>query len=79
MAFTVPAEEAKSVAIVGLFKEWNAESMTLKKLKNGAFKGTMNLETNTAHEFKSVIDTGVYIKWKQTDMLGIIFPVQQTV
>jgi 1,4-alpha-glucan branching enzyme len=43
VTFTVPAEEATSVAVVGSFNEWNATSTTLKKLKNGSFKGTVNL------------------------------------
>ena len=44
VTFTVPAETAKEVTVVGSFNEWNAEETPLKKLKNGTFKGTVDLE-----------------------------------
>ena len=34
VTFTVPAEEAKNVAVVGSFNEWNQKATPLKKLKN---------------------------------------------
>ena len=35
VTFSVPAEEAKSVVVVGSFNEWNTKKATkLKKLKN---------------------------------------------
>jgi 1,4-alpha-glucan branching enzyme len=66
VTFTVPAEEATSVAVVGSFNEWNAKSTTLKKLKNGSFKGTVDLEANTSHEFKYLID-GTYVNEIEAD------------
>ena len=66
VTFTVPAKEAKSVAVVGTFNEWNAESTTLKKLKNGSFKGIVDLDTNTSYEFKYLID-GVYSNETEAD------------
>ncbi|MFT5959445.1 MAG: 1,4-alpha-glucan branching enzyme [Polaribacter sp.] len=66
VTFTVPAEEATSVAVVGSFNEWSADSTTLKKLKNGSFKGTVNLKANTSHEFKYLID-GSYINETEAD------------
>ena len=66
ITFTVPAEKATHVAVVGSFNQWNAESTTLKKLKNGSFKGTVNLKTNTTHEFKYLID-GAYVNETEAD------------
>ncbi|MDX6747575.1 isoamylase early set domain-containing protein [Polaribacter sp. PL03] len=66
VTFTVPAEEASNVAVIGSFNEWNAESTPLKKLKNGSFKGTVNLEANTSHEFKYLID-GAYVNETEAD------------
>jgi 1,4-alpha-glucan branching enzyme len=66
VTFTVPAEEATTVAVVGSFNEWNTESTTLKKLKNGSFKGTIDLEANTSHEFKYLID-GTYVNETEAD------------
>ena len=35
VTFSLPAEEAKKVSVVGSFNEWNAKKAPLKKLKNG--------------------------------------------
>ena len=56
VTFTVPAAEAKQVTVAGNWNEWNTEAEPLKKLKNGTFKGTVNLESGQAYEFKYVVD-----------------------
>ena len=66
VTFSVPAEEAKSVAVVGCFNEWNTEATELKKLKNGTFKGTVDLESENSYEFRYIVD-GVYINDEQAD------------
>ncbi|AUC83877.1 glycoside hydrolase [Polaribacter sp. ALD11] len=66
VTFTVSAEDASDVAVVGSFNEWNAEFTPLKKLKNGSFKGTVDLEAKTSHEFKYLID-GAYINETEAD------------
>ena len=66
VTFTVPAEEANSVAVVGDFNEWNTSATELKKLKNGTFKGTVDLETASSYEFRYVID-GTYVNDEQAD------------
>ncbi|WP_421807929.1 isoamylase early set domain-containing protein [Flagellimonas sp.] len=59
VTFTVPAEEAKTVAVVGDFNKWNPKKSTLKKLKNGTFKGTFELPVENSYEFRYLID-GAY-------------------
>ena len=66
VTFTVSAKEATNVAVVGSFNAWNGDSMTLKKLKNGSFKGTVDLEANTSHEFRYLID-GTYVNEMDAD------------
>ena len=56
VTFSIPAEEAKKVSVVGSFNDWNAKKAPLKKLKNGPFKGTVDLETGSSYEFKYVVD-----------------------
>ncbi|WP_272021919.1 isoamylase early set domain-containing protein [Olleya namhaensis] len=56
VTFTVPAAQAKQVTVAGNWNEWNTEVEPLKKLKNGTFKGTVNLEAGQAYEFKYVVD-----------------------
>ncbi|MBA6152306.1 isoamylase early set domain-containing protein [Gelidibacter maritimus] len=57
VTFTVPAEDAKRVSVLGTFNEWDEKkALELKKLKNGTFKGTMNLEKDNSYEFRYLID-----------------------
>ena len=67
VTFSVPAEEAKSVAVVGSFNEWNTEATELKKLKNGTFKGTVDLASENSYEFRYLVDGKSYINDEQAD------------
>jgi len=66
VTFTVPAEEAKKVAVVGDFNNWNPKGSVLKKLKNGSFKGTFDLPTEKAYEFRYLVD-GNYVNDEAAD------------
>jgi 1,4-alpha-glucan branching enzyme len=66
VTFTVSAEEANKVAVVGNFNEWNEKSTPLKKLKNGSFKGTIDLESGKSHEFRYLVD-GAYLNEQEAD------------
>ncbi|MFD1161819.1 MULTISPECIES: isoamylase early set domain-containing protein [Hwangdonia] len=66
VTFTVPAEEAKKVSVVGSFNNWDEKANSLKKLKNGTFKGTLNLEKDNSYEFRYLID-GTYVNDEQAD------------
>ncbi|MDG3580975.1 MULTISPECIES: isoamylase early set domain-containing protein [Galbibacter] len=56
VTFTVPAEEANEVVVVGDFNQWNPEEASLKKLKNGNFKGTFEIPKDSTYEFRYIID-----------------------
>lgn len=56
VTFTVPAKEANSVSVAGEFNEWSIDANVLKKLKNGNFKGTINLPKDNTFAFKYVVD-----------------------
>jgi len=58
VTFSILAEDAKKVGLAGSFNKWKATP--LKKLKNGTFKGTVDLDTENSYEFKYVVD-GTYI------------------
>ncbi len=66
VTFTVPAEEAKKVAVVGDFNNWSTKGSSLKKLKNGNFKGTFELPKEGSFEFKYIID-GAYVNEAEAD------------
>ncbi len=56
VTFLVSAKDANNVSVAGEFNEWNTEATILKKLKNGTFKGTVNLPKDQKFEFKYVVD-----------------------
>lgn len=66
VTFTVPAAEANEVKVVGSFNNWDTNETSLKKLKNGSFKGTLNLDKDQSYEFRYVVD-GTYINDEQAD------------
>ncbi len=50
------AAEAKNVELVGDFSEWDAEPIPMKKLKDGSFRTSVNLDAGKNYEFRYVID-----------------------
>ncbi|MFH1844636.1 MAG: isoamylase early set domain-containing protein [bacterium] len=59
VTFKVPqeaVETADSVHIVGDFNEWNYEATPMRKLKNGAYTLTLDLETGTSYQFRYLIN-----------------------
>jgi 1,4-alpha-glucan branching enzyme len=59
VTFTVPAEaavEAKKIALVGEFNNWNPEeAIALKKQKDGSFKASLELSAGE-YQFKYILD-----------------------
>jgi len=66
VTFTVPAENAEQVAVVGDFNSWNTKNSGLKKLKNGTFKGTFDLPKEKTFEFRYIVD-GNYVNETEAD------------
>ena len=56
VTFTVPNKTANEIQVVGDFNNWDTKATTLKKLKNGAFKGTIDLKTGENYEFRYLVD-----------------------
>jgi len=67
VTFSIVAEDAKKVSVVGSFNEWDAKATPLKKLKNGTFKGALDLATDSSYEFKYLIDETVYVNDEAAD------------
>ena len=63
VTFVLPsaaAPEAETVCILGEFNNWAADAHPLKKLKNGDFSATIELETGRSYRFRYVIDGWKY-------------------
>ncbi|MDP4208417.1 MAG: isoamylase early set domain-containing protein [Bacteroidota bacterium] len=59
VTFTVPsavAGVAKQVNLVGEFNNWDTQSLPMKKLKNGDFSVSLELERLKEYQFKYLID-----------------------
>lgn len=66
VTFTVDAQDAQEVSVVGDFNNWDKEEGALKKLKNGTFKGAFNIDLEHSYEFKYLID-GNYENEEEAD------------
>ena len=66
VTFTLAAKDAEKVAVVGSFNEWDEKATALKKMKNGTFKGTVDLDCGNSYEFKYLVD-GAYINENEAD------------
>jgi 1,4-alpha-glucan branching enzyme len=73
VTFRLPKETvqgAETVHLVGDFNDWDT-STPMRKLKNGAFTVTLDLEVGRAHQFRYLID-GTY--WKNDEQADRYVP-----
>ena len=57
VTFELPADvNAETAALCGEFNDWDASSTPMKKLKNGSFTATLDLETGKEYQFRYLID-----------------------
>ena len=59
VTFKLTKEEARSAATVRLlgdFNGWDKQSVPMKKLKNGDFTSTVNLDADSQYEFRYLLD-----------------------
>jgi 1,4-alpha-glucan branching enzyme len=57
--FTLPVsifDDAKKIAVVGDFNDWNREKHLLKKTKSGRFQRLLELPTGKEYQFRYLID-----------------------
>ncbi|MCB0472060.1 MAG: isoamylase early set domain-containing protein [Flavobacteriaceae bacterium] len=66
VTFKVDEPDAKKVSVVGDFNKWKANADVLKKLKDGTFKGTIDLEKDNSYQFRYIVD-GLYKNDEQAD------------
>ncbi|MFN8352819.1 MAG: isoamylase early set domain-containing protein [Spirosomataceae bacterium] len=59
--------DAKAVAVLGDFNEWNAEALLLKKQKDGSFKGSVELEAGKEFQFRYLVDNNLWINDEAAD------------
>ena len=71
VTFTLPAEvvdNAKKVNLVGEFNEWNLDTAeTMRKLKDGSYTRTLDLEVGRAYQFRYLVDGDTWINDTEAD------------
>ncbi len=67
VTFRLPSDTAagaESAAVVGEFNQWSDELHPMKRLKNGSFKVTIDLEQGNEYQFRYLLDGRV---WQNDD------------
>ena len=54
------AGSAESANIVGEFNDWNIYATPMRKLKNGSFTLTIDLEPNKEYQFRYLLDDEIW-------------------
>ena len=70
VTFTVDADlidGAKEVAVLGEFNSWDPSETTMKKLKDGSFSKTIELEVGKEYQFRYLLDGARWINDNQAD------------
>jgi 1,4-alpha-glucan branching enzyme len=68
VTFSLPKAAAKSastVHLVGEFNAWDINATPMKKLKNGSFSVSVQLERNNEYQFRYLLDGKIWENdWK---------------
>ena len=70
VTFTVNAEliaGAKEVAVLGEFNNWDPSEDTMRKLKDGSFTKTLELEVGKEYQFRYLVDGAKWINDETAD------------
>ncbi len=70
VTFTVDAdllEDAKEVAVLGEFNNWDPTEAAMRKLKNGSFTKTLELEAGQEYQFRYLVDGQRWINEPEAD------------
>ena len=70
VTFTVNAgliEGAKEVAVLGEFNNWDPSEDTMRKLKDGSFTKTIQLEAGQEYQFRYLVDGKRWLNDNEAD------------
>jgi 1,4-alpha-glucan branching enzyme len=59
--------DAKEVAILGEFNNWDPSENPMRKLKDGSFTKTIDLETGHDYQFRYLIDGNRWVNESEAD------------
>ena len=64
--FSFKTDEAETIAILGLNKDWK-NSVTMSKKKDGSFIADVNLPKDSTHEFKYLVNETLWVNDPEAD------------
>jgi 1,4-alpha-glucan branching enzyme len=70
VTFTLDAElinGAKEVAVLGEFNNWDPSETTMRKLKDGSFTKTLELEVGHEYQFRYLVDGERWVNDSEAD------------
>ena len=70
VTFTLPADladGAKKASVMGDFNNWDPKETTMRKLKNGSFTKTVDLEVGKEYQFRYLVDGKKWINDTEAD------------
>ena len=70
VTFTLDAElinRAKEVAVLGEFNNWDPSETTMRKLKDGSFTKTLELEVGHEYQFRYLVDGERWVNDSEAD------------
>jgi len=70
VTFRLPADDAgdaKSVALVGDFNEWDPGATPMKRLHNGEFTVTVDLDTGREYQFRYLVEERIWTNDGEAD------------
>ncbi|MCF8241816.1 MAG: isoamylase early set domain-containing protein [Melioribacteraceae bacterium] len=70
VTFKIPnteVKEAGQISLIGEFNEWNPTVHQMKKLKDGSFSITLDLEKDKKYQFRYLLDGKYYLNDDESD------------
>lgn len=70
VTFSLPAEsagDAASVALVGDFNDWDPVATPMKRLQNGSFTVTVDLDTGREYQFRYLMEERIWTNDGEAD------------
>ena len=64
--FSLKADEAETIAILGLNSDWS-NSVTMSRKKDGSFSADVNLPKDSIHEFKYLVNETLWLNDPEAD------------
>ena len=70
VTFRIPEEignSTENARVVGEFNDWSTSANPMKRLKNGSFKATLDLESGRAYQFRYLLEPNHWVSDPEAD------------